>query len=291
MRGSRGREVSFLKPKTIEENFTARYEVSDDGCWLWTGTIGPQGYAQGAFKTKPYKAHRLSYELHIGPIPDKMFVMQTCEKYHCVNPDHFYLSDKKRFPIRYCDIEACNEIHSGHGYCKEHAYRFTEYGDPFYVPIPLTPLERFNLYHDKDSDGCWYWNKGLDKDGYGSIKVEDIKYRAHRWSYQEFKGDIPPGIEIDHECRHRSCVNPDHLRLATNKENQENRAFLSRVSQSGYRGVSPNGDGRWRAYAAHNKKTYFNGVFDDPYEAALAAQELRNRLFTHNAEDRKDGTK
>lgn len=67
--------------------------------------------------------------------------------------------------------------------------------------------------------GCWLWLGALDPDGYGSLHVEDRKQRAHRVSFEIFRGGIPAGRQIDHLCRVRCCVNPDHLEPVTCKEN------------------------------------------------------------------------
>lgn len=70
-----------------------------------------------------------------------------------------------------------------------------------------------------DKNGCWIWMAGTDKDGYGTYSPYRKKVRAHRYSYELFKGKIPNGLVIDHLCKNTSCVNPYHLEVVTNKEN------------------------------------------------------------------------
>lgn len=63
-------------------------ESKESGCWIWTGHKYPNGY--GAIKAfgKMVLAHRLSYELHNGPIPDDLHILHSCDVRSCVNPSH-----------------------------------------------------------------------------------------------------------------------------------------------------------------------------------------------------------
>lgn len=55
--------------------------------------------------------------------------------------------------------------------------------------------------------------------GYGVFKHEDRQHGAHRWLYERRNGKVPSGLELDHLCRVRHCVNPDHLEPVTRREN------------------------------------------------------------------------
>lgn len=61
--------------------------------------------------------------------------------------------------------------------------------------------------------GCWVWMSGCDKDGYGRTWRDGKSRKAHREFWQSTNGPIPEGLVIDHICRVRSCVNPDHMRV------------------------------------------------------------------------------
>lgn len=71
-----------------------------------------------------------------------------------------------------------------------------------------------HVHHDPNS-GCWLWAGADNGVGYGKFRG---KY-AHRVSYEAAKGPIPDGMHLDHLCRIRCCVNPDHLEPVTNAEN------------------------------------------------------------------------
>ena len=84
----------------------------------------------------------------------------------------------------------------------------------------VDPVERFWAKVQK-SAGCWEWIAGKDKDGYGlhHVAVGKSPARAHRFSYELVNGPITDGLHIDHLCRNRACVRPDHLEPVTCREN------------------------------------------------------------------------
>lgn len=70
-----------------------------------------------------------------------------------------------------------------------------------------------------EADGCWLWTKSCNHRGYGQMTVAGRNMGAHRASYMAFIGPIPDGLQLDHLCRVRRCVNPGHLEPVTPKEN------------------------------------------------------------------------
>lgn len=89
---------------------------------------------------------------------------------------------------------------------------------------------------------CWIWTAALFKSGYGNFYVGEQNKRAHRVSWELFRGpilrvdDSPHGTCVLHECDNRRCVNPDHLRLGTQAENIADR-------ESKHRWIPPRGEG------------------------------------------------
>lgn len=155
----------------------------------------------------------------------------------------------------------------------------------------LTPsdIARFWGHVDKSRD-CWLWRRSLTVDGYGRFAMfhdgRKGSLLAHRVAFALSGRNLTPGMQVDHVCRTRSCVNPDHLREVTRHQNAQNQS-PDRRSATGSRGVTwlPK-QGRYRVQAALNGKTYYGGFFTDLMAAREAAIALRTRLYSHNDADR-----
>lgn len=148
------------------------------------------------------------------------------------------------------------------------------------------PVARFWSKVDK-SGTCWEWTSAPNNDGYGRLKVDERHILAHRYSWILAGNSIPDGMQLDHACRNRTCVNPAHLRVTTQYENMQNLAGAQCRSKTGIRGVTwdPRKK-RYKVQASNRHEYHFGGYFTDLHEAAEAARQLRLSLFTHNEADR-----
>lgn len=80
--------------------------------------------------------------------------------------------------------------------------------------------EKIKSHSVVQENGCWVWSKGKNHKGYGETTWKGIgRISAHRASHLAFKGQITKGLEIDHLCNTRACVNPEHLELVSHREN------------------------------------------------------------------------
>jgi len=97
----------------------------------------------------------------------------------------------------------------------------------------ITLLQRIENSIVKQENGCWEWNKHLDKDGYGQISVKGTdgihrNCRSHRVMYELKHGEIKDGLLACHTCDNRKCCNPDHIFLGTAKDNAEDMVAKGR---------------------------------------------------------------
>lgn len=91
------------------------------------------------------------------------------------------------------------------------------------------PKRFINGHHDKKhrpflidvETGCWEWQANLIGTGYGQFRHCGRSKLAHRHEYEWRYGPIPYGLELDHLCRNKRCVNPDHLEAVTHTENMQ----------------------------------------------------------------------
>lgn len=96
--------------------------------------------------------------------------------------------------------------------------------------LPVLPRLEANIMQEPNS-GCWLWMGTCGSHGYGQLSVGNYPHTAHRLAYEQWVGPIAKGLYVLHKCDTRSCCNPNHLYLGTQKQNgrdmvERGRAFL-----------------------------------------------------------------
>lgn len=183
-----------------------------------------------------------------------------------------------------CSVDGCERAVWSRGWCTLHYHRWHRHGTTD-DPRP-TVVDRFWEKVDRTGD-CWLWTGHVTPEGYGRFWDGTRLVGPHRWIYERQVGLIQVGLELDH--RHtcpKNCVNPDHLRPATHKQNGENIA-VKRISRSGVRGVWWSEERqKWCAQVCHRGKKINVGRYLTLEEAETAVIAKRLELCTHNDADR-----
>lgn len=91
------KRMPFNRMRPIKERLLEKI-VQQDGCWIWSGSKTPEGYGKlsaGRRGNYPLFAHRVAYEVLVGPIANGMKVLHTCDNPECCNPEHLFLGTMK----------------------------------------------------------------------------------------------------------------------------------------------------------------------------------------------------
>lgn len=136
--------------------------------------------------------------------------------------------------MRDCVLAWCAGRAVAKGLCERHYRRMRRTGS---IEKPsrqeISDADRF-WARVRKGPGCWEWQGGSDRKGYGAFSVSSARIAAHRFAWELEHGPIPDGLHVLHTvCDNPRCVRASHLKLGTNAENQADRAAKGRSSKHG----------------------------------------------------------
>ena len=179
-----------------------------------------------------------------------------------------------------CAIDGCSTPRLARGWCVTHYQRWERYGDPNIKgrDVYSDPEESFAARAEWQGD-CLVWTGRLTDGGYGLVHHNGTRVRAHRYAWQRVHGPIPDGMQIDHICYNRACVNIQHLRLATHAENTRNRSGARLNTITGVRNVTVFRNSQYQVQITKGGTNHYYGRYDCIEEAAKVAEAARKELF------------
>ena len=177
-----------------------------------------------------------------------------------------------------CTVEGCDKKFLAKGYCALHYYRVQRTGDPEgggrHYSNPEDAFSARTEWRGK----CLVWTGTTNSDGYGVLWAGTKNVRAHRYAWERANGPIPEGLQIDHICWNRACVNVEHLRPATHVENMRNQSGRGRRSSTGYRGVYAKGE-KFEVKVRYGGRQHYLGMFETVEEASAVASAKRAEVY------------
>ena len=136
--------------------------------------------------------------------------------------------------------------------------------------------DRMQKYSELQKSGCIYWTGTIESTGYGSVRFQGKRLKAHRAAWIACYGDIPNGILVLHKCDNKCCINPEHLWLGSQKDNMRD------MIQKG-RKVVHSGEDHWGAKLTEDDVRYIRDqVSNGAKKQSQLADEFGMRLQSIN---------
>jgi hypothetical protein len=132
--------------------------------------------------------------------------------------------------------------------------------------------DRLDKFIFKDLSGCWIWLGSCDRNGYGVFTYYG-KHMAHRFIYEWYVGPIPDGLDLDHLCKNKSCVNPEHVEPVTRQVNIQRKYERRGTCPAGHKyseqntHIGSNGYRKCRVCDRERKADDKGSVMAAPYTA------------------------
>ena len=148
--------------------------------------------------------------------------------------------------------------------------------------LERAPVRFMNKIHENTS-GCWDWLGHITENGYGQFWYEGRFFRSHRIALLFFRGiDLPIGsaiLQVDHLCRNRKCVNPDHLEVVTPRMNNSRSESISRKNGDKTHCLHGHELSNENVYSYHGKRVCRKCMSenDKRYKRRKAYEKSRNR--------------
>ena len=176
-----------------------------------------------------------------------------------------------------CKASACESAPVARGYCNKHYLRFLKFGTPDGGGRRYQSADDAMAAKTERQGDCTVWTGALAEGGYARLRAGGRKVYAHVYAWEKVHGPKPDGMDLDHTCHNRACVNVEHLRVATREQNARNRAGTN-GNAAGARNVYRLPSGSYRVVVGTPPRR-ITKTYQTFGEAVEAAAMIRSQVF------------